>query len=141
VADTTGVNTTSVVDKPLIARATPSVQTVALTCPARSEVDRGAEMSERKVGRELAACPRGVRQCSLLASPVTRPANREPVRPISEGRYKIRFTAGQRVRDLLQEAQDLYRNQLPNGDIEVLFERALVLLVSERKKQLLRADR
>jgi hypothetical protein len=40
------------------------------------------------------------------------------------------------VRDLLQEAQDLFRNQLPNGDIEVLFERALVLLVSERKKQL-----
>ncbi|HET6333937.1 MAG TPA: hypothetical protein VFG30_12035 [Polyangiales bacterium] len=38
--------------------------------------------------------------------------------------------------DLLQEAQDLFRNQLPNGDIEVLFERALVLLVSERKKQL-----
>jgi hypothetical protein len=56
--------------------------------------------------------------------------------PISEGRYKVLFTAGQRVRDLLQEAQDLFRNQLPNGDIEVLFERALTLLVSERKKQL-----
>ena len=94
--------------------------TTAPTCLARSEVDRGSGTNER---------PR-------LVSPVTHPSNREPALPISEGRYKIRFTAGQRVRDLLQEAQDLFRNQLPNGDIEVLFERALVLLVSERKKQL-----
>ncbi|HET6333942.1 MAG TPA: hypothetical protein VFG30_12060, partial [Polyangiales bacterium] len=72
----------------------------------------------------------------LLVSPVAYPSNREPALPLSEGRYKIHFTAGQRVHDLLQEAQDLFRNQLPNGDIEVLVERALVLLVSERKKQL-----
>jgi hypothetical protein len=94
--------------------------TVALTCLARSEVDRGAETRARP----------------LPVSPVAHRSNREPVLPISEGRYKIEFTAGQSVRDLLQEAQDLFRNQLPNGDIEVLFERALALLVSERKKQL-----
>jgi hypothetical protein len=94
--------------------------TATATCLARSEFDRGAGTNER---------PR-------LASPAPHPSNRDPAIPISEGRYKIRFTAGQRVRDLLQEAQDLFRNQLPNGDIEVLFERALVLLVSERKKQL-----
>jgi hypothetical protein len=93
---------------------------VTPTCLARSEVDRGDATSQRP----------------LLASPVARPSNREPAQPISEGRYKIRFTAGQRVHDLLQEAQDLFRNQLPNGDIDVLFERALVLLVSERKKEL-----
>jgi len=94
--------------------------TVAPTCLARTEIDRGAKTNERP----------------LLASPVTHRSNREPALPISEGRYKFVFTAGQRVRDLLQEAQDLFRNQLPNGDIDVLFERALVLLVSERKKQL-----
>jgi hypothetical protein len=94
--------------------------TVMPTCLTLTEVDRGAGTTERP----------------LLVSPVPHPPNREPALPISEGRYKIHFTAGQRVRDLLQEAQDLFRNQLPNGDIEVLFERALVLLVSERKKQL-----
>ncbi|HET6334578.1 MAG TPA: hypothetical protein VFG30_15250 [Polyangiales bacterium] len=94
--------------------------TATPTCLARSEIDRGARTNAR---------PR-------LASPAPHPSNRDPAIPISEGRYKIRFTAGQRVRDLLQEVQDLFRNQLPNGDIEVLFERALVLLVSERKKQL-----
>jgi 5-methylcytosine-specific restriction endonuclease McrA len=99
----------------------PDAETAAQpTCLARTEFDRGAGTSER---------PR-------LPSPAPHPSNREPAVPISEGRYKIEFTASQRVRDLLQEAQDLYRNQLPNGDIDVLFERALVLLVSERKKQL-----
>jgi 5-methylcytosine-specific restriction endonuclease McrA len=73
----------------------------------------------------------------LAVAPVTPHVfNREPALPIREGRYKIQFTAGQRVHDLLQEAQDLFRNQLPNGDIEVLVERALGLLVAERKKEL-----
>jgi 5-methylcytosine-specific restriction endonuclease McrA len=66
----------------------------------------------------------------------SRASNREPATPLSEGRYKIQFTAGQRVRDLVQEAQNLYRNQLPGGDIEVIFERALELLVAQRKKEL-----
>jgi hypothetical protein len=94
--------------------------TAAPTWLVRSNVDRGAETCARP----------------MLASPAPHPSNREPAQPISEGRYKIEFTAGQRVRDLLQEAQDLFRNQLPNGYIEVLVERALLLLVSERKKQL-----
>jgi hypothetical protein len=94
--------------------------TAARTWLARSDVDRDAETCARP----------------LLASPVPHASNREPAVPIREGRYKIEFTAGQRVRNLLQEAQDLFRNQLPNGDIEVLVERALLLLVSERKKQL-----
>jgi hypothetical protein len=92
----------------------------APTQVAQSQVDRGEGTSERP----------------LPVAPAPHASNREPALPISEGRYKIQFTAGQRVRDLLQEAQDLFRNQLPNGDIDVLFERALVLLVSERKKQL-----
>jgi len=94
--------------------------TVAQTCLARSNVDLGAGTSERPP----------------LPPPVPHRSNREPAVPISEGRYKIEFTAGQRARDLLQEAQDLFRNQLPNGDIDVLFERAFELLVFQRKKQL-----
>jgi hypothetical protein len=78
----------------------------------------------------------GTNDRPLLVAPAPHASNREPAVPISEGRYMIRFTAGRRVRNLLQEAQDLFRNQLPNGDVEVLVERALVLLVSERKKEL-----
>jgi hypothetical protein len=71
-----------------------------------------------------------------LVAATPHPCNREPALPISEGRYKIQFTASQRVRDLLQEAQGLFRNQRPSGDVEVIVERALVLLVTERKRQL-----
>jgi hypothetical protein len=54
--------------------------------------------------------------------------------PLSEGHYKIRFTGTQALADLLKEAQDLMRHQVPNGDMAVIFERALAALVAERKK-------
>jgi len=120
VGSTPATNATRTGVQTLLTPSELSQPTTVTRSLARTEFDRGAGTNER---------PR-------LASPAPHSSNRDPAVPISEGRYKIRFTAGQRVRDLLQEAQDLFRNQLPNGDIEVLFERALVLLVSERKKQL-----
>ena len=57
------------------------------------------------------------------------------VRQLSADRHRISFTASQRVRDLLQEAQDLRRHLEPGGDLERLFERALELLVAEEKKR------
>jgi hypothetical protein len=66
----------------------------------------------------------------------SRASEQDSVVPLSEGRYKVQFTANQRVRDKLQEAQDLFRNQLPHGNINLIFERALDLLLAHRKKQL-----
>ena len=54
---------------------------------------------------------------------------------LSAERHKISFTGSQRVRDLLQEAQDLRRHRYPAGDLEPLFERALELLVAEEQKR------
>jgi hypothetical protein len=56
--------------------------------------------------------------------------------PLSAGRYKIQFTADERVRDKLKLAQDLLRHQVPGGDVAVVVERALDLLIALRKKQL-----
>jgi len=95
----TATNTTSVGNAALIAHATPSVRTVAPTCSASSDVDRSAETSEHP----------------LLVSPVQRRSNREPAIPISEGRYKITFTAGQRVRDLLQEPKICFAISCPTA--------------------------
>jgi hypothetical protein len=61
-------------------------------------------------------------------------ANRET--PLSAGRYKVQFTADQRLHDKLKQAQELLRHQVPSGDIAVVFERALDLLIVQRKKQL-----
>jgi 5-methylcytosine-specific restriction endonuclease McrA len=92
--------------------------------------------AQMQLGHSQVDLRAGSNELPVLVSSASRASNREPALPISEGRYQIKFTAGKRVRDLLQEAQDLFRNQLPSGDVEVLVERALVLLVAERKKEL-----
>jgi hypothetical protein len=56
--------------------------------------------------------------------------------PLSPGRYKVQFTANQRLHAKLKQAQELLRHQVPSGDVAVVFERALDLLIAERKKQL-----
>ena len=56
--------------------------------------------------------------------------------PLSEGRYKVQFSAGQRLHDKLRQAQELMRHRAPNGDLAVVLERAVDLLIAERKKQL-----
>ena len=55
--------------------------------------------------------------------------------PRESFRHKVTFTASQRVRDLLTEAQDLLRNRIPDGDLEPIFEQALELLVAREKKR------
>ncbi|HET6339098.1 MAG TPA: hypothetical protein VFG30_38020 [Polyangiales bacterium] len=55
--------------------------------------------------------------------------------PLREGRYKVQFTASQSLVDMFSEARDLFRNQLPTGDLPSILERALALLIAERKKQ------
>jgi hypothetical protein len=82
-------------------------------------------------------------QRDVHSSTAPAPAQTQPPPPraamavvqLSAERHKISFSASQRVRDLLQEAQDLRRHRCPAGDLEALFERALELLVAEEKKK------
>jgi 5-methylcytosine-specific restriction endonuclease McrA len=55
--------------------------------------------------------------------------------PLSPDRYKIAFTASQRVRDMLEEARELRRHRDPAGGLEALFEHALELLIADEKKR------
>lgn len=56
--------------------------------------------------------------------------------PLSEGRYKIQFTASKRVNDKLEEAKALLSRQIPTGDLEAIFECALDLLIAEKKRKM-----
>jgi hypothetical protein len=58
------------------------------------------------------------------------------VAPVAAERYKIAFTIDAATRAKLQKAQDLLRHAVPSGDLAVIFDRALTLLVAdlERKK-------
>jgi len=71
---------------------------------------------------------------ALLVRPVTAP--RPTVRPLAEDRYEIRFTAPETTCEKLKLAQDMLRHAVPSGDIAVVIDRALTVLLDElaRKK-------
>jgi len=67
-----------------------------------------------------------------------RPAVGRPtsvLQPLSAERYKVQFTASQRLRDKLDQARHLLKQQVPDGDLAEICERALDLLIAERMKQ------
>ena len=57
------------------------------------------------------------------------------VQPLGGDRYKVQFTASQRLRDKLEQARHLLKQQVPDGDLAEICERALDLLIAERMKQ------
>jgi hypothetical protein len=63
------------------------------------------------------------------------PRRRGSSTPLSPGRYKVEFTAGQALRDKLTQLQDLLRHQVPDGDLAVVVERAVDLLIDQTLKQ------
>ncbi|MGH2373195.1 MAG: HNH endonuclease, partial [bacterium] len=76
------------------------------------------------------------------ATPPAPPARRAVVSPLAPERYKVQFTAGAEVHAKLREAQALLRYQIPDGDLEQIFDRALeALLANLRKHKLAATDR
>ena len=63
------------------------------------------------------------------------PRPRASTKPLSPGRYKFELTAGQALHDKLQQLQDLLRHQVPGGDLAVLVERAVDLLIDKTMQQ------
>lgn len=69
----------------------------------------------------------------VLPAPQTTTADRIEV--LSPGRYKVQFTATTELRKKLERATDLMRHQNPRGDVAVIVERALDLLIAKLEKQ------
>jgi 5-methylcytosine-specific restriction endonuclease McrA len=55
--------------------------------------------------------------------------------PLSEGRYKVVFTASQLLHDKLREARDLACDDVPTGELAKLVECAIDLLIAHKKRQ------
>jgi hypothetical protein len=70
-------------------------------------------------------------------APSFQPAAAPPsvIAPLRAERYKVQFTADERLHDKLKQAQDLLRHQVPDGDVAAVLERALDVLIAERLKQ------
>jgi len=69
------------------------------------------------------------------ARPVAAPVAKSQLIPLSTGRFKFQITIGQAALKDLRRAQALLSHQIPNGDLERIFERALRTLVERLEKQ------
>jgi hypothetical protein len=63
------------------------------------------------------------------------PRQRGSSTPLSPGRYKVEFTAGEVLHGKLAQLKDLLRHQVPDGDLAVVVERAVDLLIDHSLKQ------
>jgi hypothetical protein len=61
--------------------------------------------------------------------------SRSRVEPLSADRYRIEFTATAALRAKLEQARELTSHALPNGDLALLFERALDELIERELKR------
>jgi 5-methylcytosine-specific restriction endonuclease McrA len=57
------------------------------------------------------------------------------VQPLAPERYKIQLTVSRETRDTLRRVQDLMRHSIPDGDLAIIFDRALALLLADLERQ------
>ncbi len=82
----------------------------------------------------LAVVPSAMPAAVVPPVPGARPA---VVSPLSPAQHKVQFTARAELCAKVREAQALLRHQIPDGDLEQVFDRALdALLVNLRKQKL-----
>lgn len=59
-------------------------------------------------------------------------ASRRPeIKPLAPERYKVQCTVSRETHDKLRRVQDLLRHSIPDGDIGVILDRALTLLLAD----------
>jgi len=66
-------------------------------------------------------------------SPPKRP--RPAVQPLAPARFKVQFTADRALHDKIEQAQELLRHSVPDGDLARVFDRALTMLVDKLRAQ------
>ncbi len=64
-----------------------------------------------------------------------RDEHRAVVAPLAEETFKFQFTASRACRDQLRQAQDLLRHRIADGDLAMIFEKALDVLIEQVKKE------
>jgi len=68
------------------------------------------------------------------AEPVALRVRPSEIKPVALEQFKVAFTVSRDTYEKLREAQDLLRHRVPNGDVAVIVDRALTLLLAELHK-------
>ncbi|WP_394841803.1 HNH endonuclease [Pendulispora brunnea] len=70
----------------------------------------------------------------LLATRFPKPDAPSRVRPLSQDRYEVQFTATAELKEKIEHTTNLMRHANPSGELSVLVERALDLLIATLEK-------
>ena len=74
------------------------------------------------------------------AMPVASGVSRQAlVTPLAPDRYKVQVTVSRETAEKLRHTQDLMRHTVPDGDLSIIIDRALTLLLSQLERQKLAA--
>ncbi len=71
----------------------------------------------------------------LIAARFPQPDTPARVTPTGDGRYRVEFTATERLMEKVQRARDLTSHAIPDGDLATLFERAIDELIAREQKR------
>ena len=96
------------------------------SCVALSTPRAQGQHGSNPVGPAVGARPTGTLASKRLSASVS---------PLSAARYKVQFTAGGPLRAKIEEAEALCSHVVSPGDLAVLFERALDVLIAQEKKR------
>jgi len=69
------------------------------------------------------------------APPPSAPAPSAVVEPLRPERYRLQVTIGTELRETIERAKDLMRHRNPSGDLEVLLDEAMKLLVAKLERE------
>ena len=104
--------------------------------PTSLTFDAGAGRTDLGPPSQAPDSQRAVEEGATMAPVAAASPSRALVRPLAPERYEIRFTASGETRENLRRAQDLLSHAVPSGDLDLVFGRALTLLIDDltRKK-------
>jgi hypothetical protein len=106
----------------LLASGDLTVTNVELLSPVLTEENHDALLREAR--------HRSKREVEMLVARLNpRPDAPSIITPLAEDRFKVQFTITGGTHDKLRRAQDLLRHVVPNGDLGVVFDRALDTLL------------
>ncbi len=111
-----------------IERGDLTLSTIALLHGTLSEATY-EELVEAAAGKTKAEVQR------LLAKRTPRPDVPSAITPLSETRHKVQFTASDELRRKLERVQDLMRHANPEGDLAIVVEHAVDLLLEKLEKR------
>ena len=99
-----------------------------------SVATRPCDASHTPVAVEMPSVAPAV-SASRAAFALEAPRARASSTPLRPGRYKLELTAGQALHDKLEQLKNLMRHQVPDGDLAIIVERAVDLLLDKTVKQ------